>query len=194
MVPWDPGLGPCDSPITPLAVASVPGPGAQPRWLCLAASPRLLPEEGECLGNGLKARVDSSFPGPDYSLQVAGCAVDISHSPDLHLKVVLRLYHQASLLGVILSRTGMLWSSIDCCLTVVMNQQLERQGFVAGFSPDTLLLNTAGLSAGQPLCREPCLGEHCDVLASCLCTVRLAWLSILFPFPWVTATTRGVWV
>lgn len=115
VVPQEPGLGLCDSHIALLGVASIPGPGAWPQWLCPAASPKLCPEE-EGLGNGLKARVDSSFPGPGCSSQVAGCAVDPSHSLGFHLKVIPRPYHQASLLGVILSRTERLQSGIDCCL------------------------------------------------------------------------------
>lgn len=114
--PGSQGLVPVISPIALLRVASIPGPGARPQWLCLAASPKLRPEEGKGLGNGLKARVDSSFPGTGCSLQVVGCAVDPNNSPGFHLKVILRLCCQASLLGIILSRTEKLQGGIDCCL------------------------------------------------------------------------------
>lgn len=77
---------------------------------------KLHPEEEEGLGNGLKARVDSSFTGPGCLSQVAGCAVDPSHSPSFHSKVILRPCCQALLLGIILSRTERLQGGIDCCL------------------------------------------------------------------------------
>lgn len=76
VVPWEPGLGSCESSIVLLGVASMPGPGAWPQWLCLTEGSKLRPEEGEGLGNSLKARVYSSFPGPGCLSQVAGCAVD----------------------------------------------------------------------------------------------------------------------
>lgn len=67
----------------------------------MAASPKLCPKEGHGLGNGLKARMDSSFPGSGCSSQVACCAANPLCSPGFCLKAVPGPYHQGLLFGVI---------------------------------------------------------------------------------------------